>query len=267
MKKMRSLRPAFDRMKHRLAKCRELPAAQQAAFYYCSGVEREAFWAAVAAGQAEAVTAALDVLSAGQWLRPRDRALYGRRMRESLYAACKAGHLKPQHKKQFEQLEVSLAVALLQRGVYAMKSPAQQRALRRLQVLQTQMRQCFGYAPDMLEYDEWPVVPAPAKQLRKAAQRGWFTAEQAILLEASSYVQLMQLLHGVEEELPAFRRLDFAAHPADMICCFFCERSDDTAAWVVAPFAELDELCGIILAEDASFCYVVDDWGDVYGCE
>lgn len=254
-------------MKYRLSKCRELPEAQQAAYYYCNGMEREAFLAALAAGQAEATAHALDVLAAGQWLRPRDLSLYGRRMWESLFSACKSGHLKPQHKKQFEQLAVSLAVTLLQRGVYAIASPTQQRAARRLQGLNEQMRQCFGYNPDELEFDEWPVVPAPAKLLRKAVQRGWFTAEQAMQLEASSHKLLMQFLHGAEEELPAFRYMDFAAHPADMICYFFCERSNELAEWVVAPFADLDELCGVILAPDGSFCYVVDDWGDIYGSE
>lgn len=253
-------------MKRRLTTCRELPAAQQAAFYYCAGMEQGAFLAAVVAGQAEAAALALDVLAAGQWLRPRDRALYGSRMREALYAAFRAGVLKPQHRKAFEGQESLTCRNLLIAARHSAPGPAQQRAQRRLLRQQELMRSVFGSAPESLCIDECPPVVAPVKLLRKAVQRGWFFREQAEQMAISSMDVLMSFMHGAEAQLPAFSRVASASQPADALCYFFCERAEDEAVWVVTPWQELTHLCGLILAADGTFCYVVDDWGCIYGC-
>lgn len=266
MKRPRSQKPSFDRMKHRLAMCREVPVEQQAAFYYGSGMEQTAFLAAVTAGEKEAVALALDVLAAGLWLRPRDRALFGCRMREALYTACKAGKLQPQHRKAFEGQEYLICNNLLIAARHSVPGAAQQRASRRLLSQQAIMHHTFGAAPDDVCIDEWPPVVAPVKLLRKAVQRGWFFREQAEQMAISSTEALMSILHAAGEVLPAFRRGTSATQAADTLCYFFCERADDEAVWLVAPWRELDDLCGVILAADGSFCYVVDDWGDIYGC-
>ena len=254
-------------MLHRQQRGLALPVAERADFFYCDGQNVHDFYAAVAAGQAAAVTLALDVLTAAHWLRPRDRAVYGSCIRSSLYTACEAGLLLAKDRRALFDAEYRELVVLMKRAWHSEPGVASQRALRRLHSLMDAMRRHFGDFELSVDYHDWPAVPAPAKQLRRAVRNGWFTAKQAAAMEASSTDMLMQMLHGAEDELPAFVQVSQATHAADTPCYFLRERSNDEAGWVVAPWRELSDLSGIILAADASFCYVVDDWGDVYVCK
>ena len=265
-KKTRSAKPAVARMLQRAAASCDLPPEQQAAFYYGAGREPDAFCAAVAAGEPAAVSHALDVLSAAHWLRPRDMARYGSRMRAALYAALASGNLQDAAKRLFYDVECRMLETLLIRARHSEPGPAQQRAQRRLLAEQELVRRHFGDCPDSVPYKSWPAVAAPVKLLRRAVRNGWFTAQQAAEMEAGEESILMRLIHGAAEELPAFSALSSAAQPAAALCYFFCEQKRDVCRWLVAPFAELSDLCGVILAADGSFCYVTDDWGDIYGC-
>lgn len=267
MKKARSSRPAYARMQQRLQKCFALPVEQRADFYYCDGQSISVFCAAVEAGQSSAVALALDVLTAAQWLRPRDMASYGGRLRSALYTACEAGLLKGNSKRSFFDAEYRLLVELMKRAWHLVPGAVGQRAQRRLAEVLPRMRQHFGAFPEYVDIDDWPVVPAPVQQLRRAVRKGWFTDKQAAELAASSMNMLMQILHGCEDELPAFSEVSSVTHAAETPCYFFYERAEDDAVWVVAPLRELRDLYGIILATDASFCYVMDDWGGVHGCK
>lgn len=254
-------------MLHRAEACCNLPPEQQAAYYYGAGLDGDAFCAAVAAGDAAAVAHALDVLAAAHWLRPRDRARYGSRMRDALYVACARGLLTPQHKRLFSDVEYSLMLRLMTQAYHTEPGAAAQRAQRRLKAVLEPMQRRFGELPLYVDFDDWPPVPAPTGLLRRAVRRGWFTAGQAALLADGAQDILMRFLHGAQAELPAFKPVVDAARPGDTPCYFFCETTAKPAVWVVAPYRELSERCGLILAADGSFCYLVDDWGDIYGCE
>jgi hypothetical protein len=264
MKKARSTKPACSRMLHRQQRGLALPVAERADFFYCDGQNVHDFCAAVAAGQAAAVALALDVLTAAHWLRPRDRAVYGSCIRSALYTACEAGLLPAKDRRAFFDAEYRELVVLMKRAWHSAPGVASQRAQRRLSPLLECMRRHFGEFDAYVDYDDWPAVPAPAKLLRRAVRNGWFSAGQAEAMEAASMPMLMQVIHGVAEELPSFVQVSQASHAAETLCYFLCERSNDEAEWVVAPWRDLEDLSGIIMAADASFCYVVDDWGDVY---
>lgn len=152
----------------------------------------------------------------------------------------------------------------MKRAWHSEPGPAALRAQRRLAQVSECMKKHFGSAPDFVEIDAWPAVPAPVRQLRKAVRKGWFSTEQATWLEAASPEPFMQLLHAVDEELSAFAPINHATHESDTPCYFLCAHTHDAVVWLVAPLRELDDLCGVILAADASFCYVVDDWGNLY---
>lgn len=263
-KKARSQNPALTRMTLRLEKSRALSPAERELYCYCAGRGREEFLAAVADGQTAAVVSALDVLTANLWVRPRDRAHYGPCLRGALYSACEAGRLAGKVKRAFFDLEWRLAEELLARARYSTPGAAQLRARRRLSAVTASMSRCFGDFPEYLERDNWPIVSAPANLLSKARRKGWFSLEQAELLGASSHEVLMRFLHGAGEELLSFVRIEAASQPTETLCYFFSEHSETEAVWQVAPWQELEDLCGVILAADASFCYVVDDWGDLW---
>ena len=102
--------------------------------------------------------------------------------------------------------------------------------------------------------------------VEELGERLTITTEAYAEMEAGEESILMRLIHGASEELSAFSALSSASQPAAALCYFFCEQKRDVCRWLVAPFAELTDLCGVILAADGSFCYVTDDWGDIYGC-
>ena len=264
MKRPRSAQSSISRMRQRMATCPDTDAAAREAHYYCGGMNRGDFIAAVAAGQVPAVAHALDVLAAEKWLRPRDRAVYGKPLRAALYEAKRNDLLKGKSLRAFADLEGRLVDSLMKRAWHSEPGPAARRAQHRLARVSECVKMHFVSAPEYVEIDDWPAVPAPARQLRKAVRKGWFSSEQATWLEAASPGRLMMLLHAVEDELPAFSPVNHATHEPDTPCYFLCERTRDVAVWLVAPLRELDDLCGVILAADASFCYMVDDWGNLY---
>ena len=264
MKKPRSLSPSISRMLQRMEGCLDTDSAAREAYYYCDGMSRVDFIAAVAAGQTSAVNHALDVLAAELWLRPRDMAIYGKALREALYTAKSNHLLKERPSRVFYDLECRLVDSLLKRAWHSEPGPAARRSQRRLARVSECVNKCFGSAPEFVEIDAWPAVSAPVRQLRKAVRRGWFSAEQAAWLAAASPEPFMMLLHAVEEEFPAFSPVDYVDCKPDTPCYFLCERTHDAAVWLVAPWRELDDLCGVVLVADAAFCYVMDDWGNLY---
>ena len=112
MKKPRSAQPSISRMLQRMSACPDAAPAAREAYYYCDGMSRGDFIAAVAAGQAPAVAHALDVLEAELWLRPRDRAVYGRTLRAALYDAKSKAFLKGREVRAFADLEYRLVDCL-----------------------------------------------------------------------------------------------------------------------------------------------------------
>ncbi len=274
MKKPSSLQPSVSRMQLRMRNLPALLPVERALAYYCAGLNKQAFCASIRKGDAAAVNLALDVVAAELWLGEHDAGRYGRPFRAALRRACLSGGMTPEQKRVLRSIEMRNWRRLVLRARHSEPGDAQQRAARRLPGQRRVMQQCFDMQPVLeVPLDEWPAVAPPAGLLQKGVRRGWFSAETAEKLAASSYDMLMELLHPpirvVDpriEPVPEAKMPDVTAQiPGDALCYYFgCERRN-TVRWVVAPWCELRGRCGLVLAADASFFLNLDEWGGVNG--
>lgn len=267
MKKPRSLKPAEDRMRKRVREARALPKEAQAAFYYCGGLGKAEFAAAVAAGESEPVELALNVVAGELWLCPRDGARYARSIRAALRKACEAGRLTESQKRTLFAIEMRNLERLVLRGRHSAPGMLQQRAERRIPGQLLLMKRCFGVVKvPGLEPDDLPDVVPPVMLLQKAGQRGWFSQESAERMAAADASLLGILVHAPGDVLPAACWLETKpSHAPETLCYFFCWRGFREARWVVAPWGELGNCCGFILAADGAFYCAVTEWDNFYG--
>ena len=267
MKKQPSFRPAITRMQQRQAVAHALPIEQQAAFYYCDGMEKSAFCAALAAGNQSALALALDLLAAELWLQARDGARYARSIRSSLRIASAAGLLAPAQHKIHHAIEFRYLQRLVLRAYHSEPGAAQERALRRLPGQQALMQQLFGQEASQLHIGrtDWPTVPVPEALLQRAARKQLITPEQAAQLSQNNYTFLMELIHAPESMLPAHHLHQATPAPAESLCYFFSESQNNTADWRIAPWREIEPHIGFAIATDATFYRINDDWGSSHG--
>lgn len=266
MKKPPSLRPSITRMQQRLAAARALPAEQQVAFYYCNGKSLSDFCAELAAGNQSAISLALDVLAAEQWLQEQDSSDYSHNVRTALQNAGLAGLLTPVQQKIHLAIESRHLRRLVLRAYHSEPGTDRESALRRLPEQQELMQQLFGHTPTLhLEPADWPTVAAPVAQLQRAARRQLITPEQAEQLAHSCEHYLMELIHDPESMLPAHHLQQPSPAPTDTLCYFFSENHDGSADWRIAPWGDIEPLIGFALAADATFYRLNDDWGSCHG--
>lgn len=266
-KKPRSLQPAVGRMRKRAQDALALPVEQQAAFYYCGGRSKAEFTAAVAAGEAAAVELALDVVAGELWLCPRDGARYARSIRAALRRASEAGLLDEAQNRVLLGIELRNLERLVLRGRHSAPGVLQQRAARRIPGQMQLMQRCFGeVCVPVLDSDDWPEVAAPRALLQTGPQLGWFSAETAERMAATDASLLGILVHAPNDVLPAAHWLTSRpSHPDETLCYFFGWKSFSHARWQVAPWGELGEECGFILAADGSFYVAVPEWEGYFG--
>lgn len=269
MKKPCSLQPSVSRMQLRIRNLPPIPPMERAIACYCDGLSKQKFCAEINRGVASVVNLALDVVAAELWLGEHDAGRYGRPFRASLRRACLSGVLTPEQKRVLLSIEMRNWKRLVLQARHSDPSDAQRRAARRLPGQRWVIQQCFGIRPEMeLSPDEWPTVAAPIDLLQKGVRRGWFSAETAEKLAASSYDMLMELLHPPLEMEDAWilpvqteKTPEMAAQiPAECLCYYFVCEGKSTVRWVVAPWYELRGLCGLVLAADASFFLNQDEW-------
>lgn len=266
MKKPPSLRPSITRMQQRLTVAQALPAEQQVAFYYSNGKSLSDFCAELAAGNQSAISLALDVLAAEQWLQEQDSADYSHNIRTALQNAGLAGLLTPVQQKIHLAIESRHLRRLVLRAYHSEPGTDRESALRRIPEQQELMQQLFGHTPTLhLEPADWPTVAAPVAQLQRAARRQLITPEQAEQLAHSSYTYLMELLHAPESLLPAHHLQQPSPAPAEALCYFFSESQSSTADWRIAPWKEIEPYTGFAIATDATFYRLNDDWGNCHG--
>ena len=272
MKKPVSLQPSVSRMQLRMRELPSLPPAARARLCYCGGASKQDFCAAVNRGDAAAVNLALDVVAAELWLGEHDAGRYGRPLRAALRRACQAGVLPPEQKRVLLSIELRNWKRLVLRARHSEPGDAQQRASRRLPGQRLVLLRCFGLEAEVtVDSAEWPAVTPPLALLQKGVQRGWFSTEVAEKLAASSYEVLMELLHPpieiVDSRSPGWRGPlcpdETAQIPESALCYHFgCEKRN-SVRWVVAPWGELRQHCGLILAADGSFGLNHDEWGRI----
>lgn len=266
-KKPISLQPYHSRMQQRARAAAALPASEQGAFYYCGGRSKADFTAAMAAGEAEAVALALDVVAGELWLCPRDGARYARSIRAALRTACKAGLLDSAQMRVMYAIEMRNLERLLLRGRHSAPGVLQQRAERRIPGQLQLMQLCFGEAPELLmDSDEYPDVTPPKALLQKAVQYGWFSAETAARMAAGEEYMLSELVHGPWDIFPDahMQQKTLPVHSPETLCYFFCWRGFRGTRWVVAPWGQLGRECGFILAADASFYCNVNEYDGIH---
>ena len=266
-KKPISLQPHHSRMQQRARVAAALPAGEQGAFYYCGGRSKADFTAAVATGEAEAVSLALDVVAGELWLCPRDGARYARSIRAALRQACEAGLLAAGQRRVVYAIEMRQLARLVLRGRHSVPGVLQQRAARRIPGQLQLMQRCFGEAPELrIDTEDYPDVMPPRDLLQKAVQYGWISPETAARMAESEEYLLSELVHGACDIFPAahMQQKLLPDHAPETLCYFFCWKGFRGTRWVVAPWGMLGRECGFILAADASFYCNVDEYDGVH---
>ena len=266
-KKPISLQPYVSRMHQRAQQALALPKAEQKEFYYCGGRNKTEFTTAVASGDPEALSLALDVVAGELWLCPRDGARYARSIRAALRVACEAGLLDDAQKRVMYAVEMRNLERLVLRGRHSAPGVLQQRAERRIPGQLQLMQRCFGEVPKLrLKTDDFPDVKPPRELLQQAVQYGWFSADSARRMADSEASMLSELVHGADDVFSAIQWYEtMPNHAPDTLCYFFCWKGSKDVRWVVAPWGELGEECGFILAANAAFCCNIDEYGRIYG--
>lgn len=254
-------------MHQRAQQALAIPKSEQQEFYYCDGRNKTEFTAAVASGEPDALSLALNVVAGELWLCPRDGARYARSIRAALRVACEAGLLDDAQKRVMYAVEMRNLERLVLRGRHSAPGMLQQRAEHRIPGQLQLMLRCFGEVPELrLKTDDFPDVKAPMELLQKAVQYGWFSADSARRMADSEVRMLSELVHGPEDVLPAMPwQKTMPNHAPDTLCYFFSWKGFREARWIVAPWGELGAECGFILAADAAFCCNIDEYGRIYG--
>lgn len=266
-KKPISLQPYVSRMHQRAQQALALPKAEQQEFYYCGGRNKTEFTAAVASGEPGALALALNVVAGELWLCPRDGARYAHGIRAALRVACEAGLLDGAQKRVMYAVEMRNLERLVLRGRHSAPGMLQQRAERRIPGQLQIMLRCFGEVPKLrLKTDDFPDVKAPRELLQQAVQYGWFSADSARRMADSEASMLSELVHGADDVFSAIQWYEtMPNHAPDTLCYFFCWKGFKDVRWVVAPWGELGEECGFILAANASFYCNLDEYGRIWG--
>lgn len=254
-------------MHQRAQQALALPKAEQKEFYYCGGRNKTEFTEAVASGEPEALSLALDVVAGELWLCPRDGARYARSIRAALRTACEAGLLDDARKRVMYAVEMRNLERLVLRGRHSAPGVLQQRAERRIPGQLQIMLRCFGEVPKLrLKTDDFPDVKPPREVLQQAVQYGWFSADSARRMADSEASMLSELVHGADDVFSAIQWYEtMPNHAPDTLCYFFCWKGSKDVRWVVAPWGELGEECGFILAANASFYCNIDEYGRIWG--
>lgn len=253
-------------MQQRQIVARTQPSEQQAAYYYCDGMEKSKFCSALAAGNQTAIALALDLLAAELWLLELDSDVYAHDIRSALQSAGVAGLLTSAQQKIHLAIETRHLQRLVVRAYHSEPGADQESALHSLPAQQELMQQLFRHIPSLrLNRDAWPTVAAPVSLLRRAARQLLISPEQAEQLSRSNYTFLMELIHAPESQLPTHHLQQTSPAPAEALCYFFSESQHGTADWRIAPWREIEPLVGFAIAADATFYRLNDDWGSSHG--
>lgn len=245
-----------------------LPTHEQQQAYYYAGKTESDFLHAISTGDAEAQTHASHIILTGEYLSNQDADIYNAIIRPILHAAFRQGLLSPSLHKTWRNIEEDTLAQLVTMGYFAEPSPEQAAALKQIPHQHRLMKDLFDIDTTdfYLEFDEWPAVQAPKKLIAKLCAKGVIPTNWQEPLCNNSLSLLMDFYHAEEDDFAAIPRLQHI--PQDYTqkqCYFFGRENKSTADWLIAPFHELEALCGLSIAADGSFFCISTEWQEYYG--
>ncbi len=243
------------------------PPEQQQAYYY-AGKTESAFLQSIASGDAEAQSHATGIILSGQYLSIQDAEIYNAIIRPVIHQAYRDGALSPALRKTWLKIEEETLFQLLAKGYYSEPAPEQEAALNNIPHQHSVMQEVFGIDTTNydLEFDEWPTVQAPKKLISKLCTQGAIpTALQEPLCNNTRSL-LMDFYHAEATDFAGIPRLQHLPQAyTQKQCYFFGRENEHSVDWLIAPFSELEPLCGLCLAIDGSFFCIANEWQERYG--
>lgn len=243
------------------------PQKQQLAYYYAGKTESD-FIHAIFSGDAEAQTHATHIIFTGEYLDEQDADIYNAIIRPALHEAYRCGKLTPSLHKTWRNIEEETLKGLMKKGYFSEPSTEQDAALKRIPHQHRLMKELFGIDSShyYLEFEDWPVVPPPRKLITKLCTHGAIPTDLKEPLCNNSLSLLMDFYHAEEgdfDEIPRLHHIPLEYRKKQ--CYFFGRENTHTADWLIAPFHELEELCGLSIAADGSFFCIGTEWQEYYG--
>ena len=228
---------------------------------YFAGKSESDFLHAVQHGDDKAQRHAANIILSQQYIHPDDADIYKALVRPAIHHACGLGAMSPATLKKWRKIEENIFFQLLSKGLYSEPCTKQEEALSNIPRQKHILKEVFHIDAEnyYLEFDLWPSVPPPKKLIRKVCTQGGLPCSMQEQLCKGTHSLLMYFLHAEENDfsgIPHLRQV-----PEDYLdkrCYFFGRENENTVDWLIAPFSELKELCGLIIAADGSFYCICD---------
>ena len=244
------------------------PSPKDENVLYFAGKSESDFLHAVQHGDDKAQQHAANIILSQQYIHPDDADIYIALVRPAIHHACRLGAMSPATLKKWRKIEENIFLELLSKGLYSEPSNEQAEAFTNIPHQKRILKEVFHIDAEnyYLEFDLWPSVPPPAKLIKKVCTRGGLPCSMQEQLCNGSRSLLMYILHAEEEDFSGISQLhqipeDYLEKP----CYFFGRENKESVDWLIAPFAELKELCGLIIAADGSFYCICNEWNNHYG--
>ncbi len=243
------------------------PQEQQSAYYYAGKAEGD-FLHAISSGDEEAQTHATNIILTEQYINEQDADRYKAIIRPVIHCAYRQGNLAPALRKTWRNIEEDTLEQLLAKGYFSEPSPEQEVALHHIPHQHRLMKELYNIDTTdyYLEFDEWPAVQAPKKLIAKLCDNGAIPTNWQKPLCNNSLSLLMDFYHAEEEDFDKIPRLRHIPQGyTQKQCYFFGRENKHSTDWLIAPFHELEELCGLSIAADGSFFCISTEWQEYFG--
>ena len=248
--------------------CAHLPTQEQQQAYYYAGKTEADFLHAISTGDAAIQTHATHIILTGEYLSNQDADIYNAIIRPAIHGAYRQGLLSPSLRKTWRSIEEATLAQLMVMGYFTEPSPEQDAARNQLAHQHRLMKELFDIDTTdyYLKFDEWPAVQAPKKLIAKLCANGAIPTDWQEPLCNSTLSLLMDFYHAEEGDFTVIPRLQHIPQDYRQKQCYFFGRENKrTADWLIAPFHELEKLCGLSIAADGSFFCIRTEWQEYYG--
>ncbi len=243
------------------------PPEQKQAYYYAGKTESD-FLQGIVSGDDESQSHATGIILSGQYLSMQDAEIYNATVRPVIHQAYRDGVLSPSLRKTWLKIEEETLFQQLAKGYYSEPGPEQEAALNNIPHQHSLMQEVFGIDTTNydLEFDEWPTVQAPKKLISKLCTQGAIPTAMQEPLCNNSLSLLMDFYHAEANDFAGIPRLQHLPQEYTLKQCYFFGRENEYSVdWLIAPFSELEPLCGLCLAIDGSFFCIANEWQERYG--
>ena len=263
---MNGSKPNNDNMKSKGYSIQQNQA--NAGLLYFTGKSEDDFLQAIQHGDDKAQQHAANIILSQQYIHPDDADIYKALVRPAIHHACRLGAMSPTTLKKWRKIEENILFQLLRNGLYSEPGKEQEEALTNIPHQKRILKEIFHVDADdyYLEFDLWPSVPAPQKLIKKVCTRGGLPCSMEDQLCVGSLSLLMHFLHAEDEDFAGIPYLSAIPESyAKKACYFFGRENKKKVDWLIAPFEELEELCGLTIAADGSFYCICNEWNNRYG--